>query len=359
MNTVILTICIATYNRADYITYTLDSIVPQLNQSVEVLIIDGASTDNTEDVLNDYLHSCDRLRYIRLPIKGGVDIDYNKAVELSNGEYCWLFTDDDIVKPGAIQVVLDNLKLGYSLVIVNADVKNLDMSTIIQNKQLDISSDIIYSLNEFEIFFKNCVKYMSFIGCVIIKKSVWINRNKEKYFGTEFIHLGVIFQSQIRSNILVISEPYISIRYGNAQWSSRAFEIWEFKWPKLIWGFDCISDITKKIISPVKPWRKLRRLLYLRAVGQYAYKEYVKYIQPNEASMSRRFLMKFICFIPYSILNLIARIYYSFKRLPNKLIMIDLKVKKNIFFNIDVASTKEANHGILKNRKIKFLRKAI
>jgi glycosyltransferase involved in cell wall biosynthesis len=66
MTTPLLSICIATYNRADYIGETLDSIIPQLTDNVELLVVDGASTDNTEDVVRTYTDP--RIRYVRLPL---------------------------------------------------------------------------------------------------------------------------------------------------------------------------------------------------------------------------------------------------------------------------------------------------
>ncbi len=111
MKSILLSICIATYNRADYIGQTLDSIIPQLDDDVELLVVDGASTDNTEAIVRKYTDP--RIRYVRLPVKGGVDQDYCKAVELARGEFCWFFTDDDILKPGAISAVKNAISAGY------------------------------------------------------------------------------------------------------------------------------------------------------------------------------------------------------------------------------------------------------
>ena len=61
MKTPLLSICIATYNRASYIGETLDSIIPQLDDDVELLVVDGASTDNTEDVVRKY--AAERIAY--------------------------------------------------------------------------------------------------------------------------------------------------------------------------------------------------------------------------------------------------------------------------------------------------------
>ena len=65
-----LSICIATLNRVNFIGATLDSIFAQAQDSPEVVVVDGASTDGTSELLSS-TPSEPRLRFERLSIKGG------------------------------------------------------------------------------------------------------------------------------------------------------------------------------------------------------------------------------------------------------------------------------------------------
>jgi glycosyltransferase involved in cell wall biosynthesis len=217
MNKPRLSICIATYNRADYIGETLESIIPQVTDEVEIVIVDGASTDSTGSIVKSYSEVCNQIHYVRLPSKGGVDQDYDQAVELAQGEYCWLFTDDDVIKDGAIEKVLLEMAQGYSLIIVNSEVWNRDFSKIIFEKHLSDEVHAIYESDKFDDFFQDCIKYLSFIGGVVIKRNLWKERDRKSYFGTEFIHIGVIFQKLLPTAIRVIADPLIKIRYGKMQ----------------------------------------------------------------------------------------------------------------------------------------------
>src|SRR6266478_6908331 len=82
-----LSICMATHNRGRLIGETLASIVPQLSDATELLVVDGASTDDTQRVVESCFESRANCRYIRLAEKGGVDRDYARSVELARGEY--------------------------------------------------------------------------------------------------------------------------------------------------------------------------------------------------------------------------------------------------------------------------------
>lgn len=299
----LLSICIATHNRADYIGETLDSIIPQLTDEVEIVVVDGASTDSTRVVMERYAADCPRLRYIRLPEKGGVDQDYCKAVEHARGEYCWLFPDDDLFKPGAVQRVLVELRKGHSLVIVNANVMDRRLSTLLHHSMLDSREDATYRSDELEGLFRRVVPGISFIGTVVIRRETWLERDHARYFGTEFIHVGVIFQRPLPGSAGIIGEPYVTIRYGNAQWTSRAFEVWMRKWPGIIWSFDRISAEAKRKRVKPEPWRRLKTLRFWRATGSYSRDMYEKIIAPSSASGAWKLAALAISLLPQPAFN--------------------------------------------------------
>jgi len=152
---------------------------------------------------------------------------------------------------------------------------------------------------------------MSFIGCVIIKNEVWSAREKEKYFGSYFVHVGVIFQSPLPQDALVIAKPLISIRYGNASWFGKYFETWMFKWPSLIWSFGDYPDSVKVQVCPKEPWRSIGRLLIHRAKGAYSKSAYVEWLEPRLTSPWTRAVSKAIAYFPGRIANFLGFVYYS------------------------------------------------
>ncbi len=118
-----LSICMATFNRAKYIGETIDSILSQFSSEVELVIVDGASPDNTCEVMERYLSRYPDIRYFRELTNSGVDADYDKAVGYAVGEYCWLMTDDDLAIPGAIAAILSALADNPELVVANSEVR--------------------------------------------------------------------------------------------------------------------------------------------------------------------------------------------------------------------------------------------
>ena len=66
-----LSVCMPTYNFGNYIGQTLASVIEQIVPGVEIVVLDGGSTDNTPDIVLRYKEECKSLVYYRQDFKGG------------------------------------------------------------------------------------------------------------------------------------------------------------------------------------------------------------------------------------------------------------------------------------------------
>jgi abequosyltransferase len=303
----ILSICIATLNRAAFIGETLDTIVGQLQPGTELVIVDGASTDGTDAVVAPYVAIDPRVRYVRLAKNSGVDQDYDLAVQHARGTYCWLMTDDDLLKPGAISRVLSLLDGRRELILVNAEVRTADFASPI-SALVHADSDREYAPENADRLLEDTAQALSFIGCVVIRREFWLSRDRAAYYGSLFVHVGVIFQSRTPL-AYALSDSLIAIRYGNAMWTARGFEIWMFKWPSLVWSFPGISDASKSRICAREPWRQLRKLWLYRGTGGYAITEYQRFLAGQSIATLPKIASRAIARMPSCIANALASVY--------------------------------------------------
>ena len=316
MNSFLLTICIATYNRADFLADTLKTIVSQLGvfNDVELLVVDGNSSDHTEAVVKSYQTVCRNLSYIKLEEKGGVDKDFDIAVQRSSGRYCWLFTDDDLLKDGAVSKVRSAILTGAELIVVNLEICDYDLKRVLNKNSLQLDVDLQTDLSPSgrESFFKLCATHITFIGAIVIKKTAWIEFSREIFYGTRFIHVGVISTLRDNTRVMILAEPIIKIRLGNAEWSNITFYVWTHLWPKLIWSFPNLSVDCKKAICLFEPWKSITFLLWSRALGTYSIQQYIKHISPKSISLYK-LLALMIAFLPQLILRGIYYIYATIR----------------------------------------------
>jgi glycosyltransferase involved in cell wall biosynthesis len=303
-----LSICIATFNRSRFIGETLDSILSQMEPGVELVVVDGASSDGTRVLMAEYVSRYPEIRYYSETQNSGVDGDYDKAVNYALGEYCWLMTDDDLLKPGAIARVLALLDGRRELVVVNTEVRTVDFASPISGALVHANADREYAPEDADRLLEDTAHALSFIGCVVIRREFWMSRDRATYYGSLFMHVGVIFQARTPRTHL-IAQPLISIRYGNAMWTARGFEIWMFKWPSLIWSFPGLSDASKSHISAREPWRQMRKLWLYRSMGGYARAEFERFLAAEHMAVMPRMLARAIADVPPSVANAISSLY--------------------------------------------------
>ena len=104
MKNALLSICIPTYNRAyrlnDLLALLVYEIKP-LNGSVEVVVCDNCSTDDTRQVASQY-KEIRLVKYFRNSQNIGIASNIMHVPSLSTGKYCWIIGDDDLPKIGSI-----------------------------------------------------------------------------------------------------------------------------------------------------------------------------------------------------------------------------------------------------------------
>jgi len=308
-----LSICIPTINRARFIGETLDSIARQINDRVEVVIVDGASTDGTREVVDRYVTKYPQIRYARsdkpgtAPSNQGFDRDCNQAVELARGTYCWLMTDDDLLVEGAIDEVLARVDQGHDLMFATVKVCSVDFAQTVEPRLPKLTHDRNYDRSGWTSFVAEFGQRLTFVGAVIIKRTLWKARERERYFGTGFIHVGVILGAPMNS-VVALARPLVMIRLGNALWTSRAFDIWMDHWPNLIWSFDDLSEATKAAVTPRHPFKSLRHLLWYRAVGVYTMDKFSQRLSAQLGTLHR--LMAWaIASMPIAVTNALYSAY--------------------------------------------------
>src|SRR5882762_10484814 len=94
-----LSVCIPTYNYGAFIGRAIDSVLAAAPSGIEILVLDGGSSDDTKQVVANLAKGCPFIKYVFQPQRGGIDRDLAQSVELANGEFCWLLSADDALAP--------------------------------------------------------------------------------------------------------------------------------------------------------------------------------------------------------------------------------------------------------------------
>ncbi|MGB0975234.1 MAG: glycosyltransferase family 2 protein [Flavobacteriaceae bacterium] len=118
--TPLVSIVIPTYNRADLITETLDSILTQTYVNWECIVVDDGSTDDTANKVSEYCKKDVRFQYVKRPIYKikGANSCRNYGLTLSIGEFVNFFDSDDVMCPEKLELQVKRLLATNSVLCV-------------------------------------------------------------------------------------------------------------------------------------------------------------------------------------------------------------------------------------------------
>lgn len=107
MDRPLLSIVIANLNYGRFLDEAIQSVVSQKCPDVELIVIDGGSTDNSCEIIRKYSHHISY--WVSEPDKGQSDA-FNKGFSHANGKYLTWLNADDVLVDGCIKKVISEIK---------------------------------------------------------------------------------------------------------------------------------------------------------------------------------------------------------------------------------------------------------
>jgi abequosyltransferase len=196
-----LTIAIPTYNGARTIVRCLESILPQLEDGVEVLVCDNASSDETSSLVQRMAQESRQIRYARNETNVGFDRNVDLCFQRASGEFVWILSDDDIIcEEGAVleilRVICRHPELGAIYVDSRHPIK-LDPS---QGGLCRDGAD----------FFGKSRFKCGLISSNIFNKSAWRKVEVSRYFDSGWVHIGFLIEAAARFPCYVICKELVA-----------------------------------------------------------------------------------------------------------------------------------------------------
>lgn len=151
-------VVVPSFNHAQFLTYTLDSIFDQDHAPFEVIVADGGSKDGTVELLTDYAARYPQLQWLSEPDEGPADA-VNKGLARVTGDIVGIQSSDDIYYPGAFTEVAQAYARNPECGFIYGDVEGIDeQNRVIYRRSLpDFSWEAFFgislSLPQSSIFF--------------------------------------------------------------------------------------------------------------------------------------------------------------------------------------------------------------
>ena len=196
----LLSICIPTYNRAEVLDGNLKALYKQIegkDLSLELIVSDNCSIDDTPGVVKKHIDLGMSINYIRNNVNLGMDGNFAKCYRKANGKYILVLGDDDYLLEGMLEKLLSYLEKGdYGLVHLKT------------NSQSDISEEVFA---DSELFLQNVSFWITYITSNIVNAKYIKEYNFEEYFGTYLTIMPLYLTAAIENdNNLIINERIFS-----------------------------------------------------------------------------------------------------------------------------------------------------
>jgi glycosyltransferase involved in cell wall biosynthesis len=124
-----------TYNGSKFLKHAIQSILNQSYSEWELIIVDDASTDNTPNLINNFVVSDNRIRSIRHKTNLRLPNALNTGFANAKGHYLTWISDDNCFRPDALEKLVQYLNTHQEIDIVYAGYSVIDDTGNIVRKE--------------------------------------------------------------------------------------------------------------------------------------------------------------------------------------------------------------------------------
>lgn len=318
-----LSICIANYNKKEYIKECLDSIKSfESWKNIEVIIIDDCSTDNSMKIIKEWIKGNPSISVIvgKNDKNSWPWYTYNHAIKLAHWDYVTFMDSDDFFISSTLQGKLKLFKDNSNLKIVYWN------GTFYENWELNWSPIHKNIFNLFESLNCNPQKILNEIACKIPMLSVSTSLIKKSFIDEIWWFDDNCFSNDFVLNIKIFQHLKSSEEFGVYEKIAFWYRINDNNISK---NYDRILKMLKEVLDKYCP-EELKPIWYsniyfTNALSNLTVWEYKKAVISMHKSTKYKFSIKKIWFfilsllIPYKLINRIP---------PKKLQKIKSKILK-------------------------------
>lgn len=323
---VILSICIPTFNRGDFLKQSLAVLLPQLvaySDVVELLISDNCSTDNTQTIVEDITRNTSvPIEYSKNEENIGGNNNIARVVEKSQGKYVYVMGDDDILSPDFMRIIMPILQSQNELSIIHWNRLSGDKDCC-NNQIIDNHYSVPSAKLNVSEFIVQIQSKASLISSVIFNRKCWdlgAEYAKDDYFG--YVWYGRILWGAVLSGMECVYYYFPLIIQRNPSKS------WIKFWPQ--YHISSMSNIFRDLESQIPGiyglWSKQLRksvkktLPLIMRNKEYYWNKEVRCAMAAHLTPIERVRMYFYLCLPFG---------YTMYRVKGKALSIMVKILEN------------------------------
>ena len=296
----LISIVIPSNNRTELLDEAIVSIItdPGWNSDCELCISDNSKGNETANLINTKYSGSSQIVYRRSLDAPSLDENFNMAISMASGEYAWIFGDDDLIVEDFLAELITYLKSSSPDSVILNSCSFQDQGQV-EASRMALDSLIVYGPNDNDLFLTDQGGYLTYGGCIVIKKKLWKKYWRSEKVGSFFAHTDAVCRAKIGHTFHYLPRPAIKMRLHMQTWTAKHFEIWNIAFPGVIWELDNYSLQAKQSVIKRYPLKSVKRILASRAYGRFDLNIFKTILLPaKHSSWMVKIISFFIAIIP-------------------------------------------------------------
>ena len=192
-----------------YLRKCLDSILLQLENEIEIILVDDGSPDNSGKIADEYAKKYTNV-FSYHKTNGGLSDARNYGIDKANGDYLWFIDSDDHIEPNSLSRVIQKLKSKQPEVMVIQS--KIESESHIEDERNYTISERMYTSHEYmEQLRKHPHAVIFCAQYEIVKKSFIIKNNL--YFYKGILHEDELWTPQVLMKANYIYYSCLNVYY--------------------------------------------------------------------------------------------------------------------------------------------------
>lgn len=192
---VTVSIIIPVYNSEQYVADCLDSVLNEHISNMEILVMDDASTDRSEEICRKYAEEHAEITYCRLE-HGGVSAARNAGLDRAIGKYVFFIDSDDRVEQGLLRSLLDKTE-AHGAVMGNSILREFGAGSAAHFSLQKELAEVLEGEELMKQFLSGYKSMMAMGGKLMLRSTIGEQRfrtdltsGEDTYFIYEFLQKG-------------------------------------------------------------------------------------------------------------------------------------------------------------------------
>ncbi len=118
----LVSVIIPTYNRAEYISEAIESVLKQTYTNFELIIINDGSTDETQNIIEEYAKKDKRIKIFKNEVNKNTVYSRNKGISHAKGKYIAWLDDDDVYMENKLEAQVEFMEKNQDIVLSGTDI---------------------------------------------------------------------------------------------------------------------------------------------------------------------------------------------------------------------------------------------